>query len=102
MSNRVLHPWRCETCATKDCYHHPQYFRKVSLWSLADHKKVWAFTSGYGCASHSNHSSEERELIRILDKICQKNVTDCTIEEIATLDRLYHWFKRREKHGGKE
>lgn len=48
------HPQRCETCNKEECYHHPQHFRKVSLWSAADHDKVWKFTSKYGCASHSS------------------------------------------------
>jgi len=42
----------CSTCTNDKCYHHPQHFRKVCLWSEADHKKVWEFTKGYGAICH--------------------------------------------------
>ena len=48
----IIKDLNCSTCTNDKCYHHPQHFRKVCLWSEADHKKVWEFTKGYGAICH--------------------------------------------------
>ena len=89
-------PYRCETCTKIKCYHHPEYWRKTGLWSLADHKKQWEFAAEYGCASHSSASPKDdaseriQEVIRELERLQALPAKYCgliTFEECISLLR---------------